>query len=73
MHGRGIAATSNARFVGAYDVDRKRAEAITARFGGCVFDSLQQLLPDPGVDAVHVLTPVQHHMPHAIESLFDGR
>lgn len=73
MHGRGLAATSNARFVGAYDVDRKKAQAITARFGGRVFDSLQQLLSDPGVDAVHVLTPVQHHVQHTIESLKAGK
>jgi predicted dehydrogenase len=73
MHGRGIAATSNGRFVGAYDVDRRRAEAITAKFGGRVFDTLQQLLAEPNVDAVHVLTPVQHHVPHAIESLKAGK
>lgn len=73
MHGRGLAATSNARLVGSYDVDRKKAETITARFGGRVFGSLQQLLSDPGVDAVHVLTPVQHHVPHAIESLKAGK
>lgn len=73
MHGRGIAAARNARLVGAYDVDREKAEKITARFGGRVFDSLQQLLADPNVDAVHVLTPVQHHVPHAIESLKAGK
>lgn len=73
MHGRGIAATPKARFIGAYDQDSRKAEAITARFGGRVFDNLQQLLTDPDVDAVHVQTPVQHHVPHAIASLEAGK
>lgn len=73
MHGRGIAATPKARFIGAYDLDSKKAEAITARFGGRVFDNLQQLLTDPDVDAVHILTPVHHHVAHAIASLKAGK
>lgn len=73
MHGRGVAAASNASFIGAYDLNRKRAEAITTKFGGRVFDSLQQVLAEPGVDAVHVLTPVDHHVPVAIESLKAGK
>lgn len=73
MHGRGIAAASNAKFIGAYDLDHKKAEAITSKFGGRVFTSLQQLLADPSVDAVHVLTPVDHHVSDAIESLKAGK
>lgn len=73
MHGRGLAAASKATLIGAYDLDCKKAEAITAKFGGRVFDSLQQLLAEPDVDAVHVLTPVPHHVAHAIASLKAGK
>jgi predicted dehydrogenase len=73
MHGRGIAAAARARFIGAYDVDRTKADAITAKFGGRVFASLQQLLAEPDVDAVHVLTPVNHHVSDAVESLRTGK
>jgi predicted dehydrogenase len=73
MHGRGIATASNARLIGAYDVNRGKAEAVTTKFGGRAFDNLQQLLADPEVDAVHVLTPVHHHVSHAIESLTAGK
>ena len=73
MHGRGITAASNARLIGAYDVGRSKAEGITTRFGGRVFDSLEQLLADPDVDAVHVLTPVQHHVPNAVASMKAGK
>lgn len=73
MHGRGLATASNARFVGAYDLNREAAESITTRFGGRVFDSLPQLLADPAVDAVHVLTPVDQHVSNAIDSLSAGK
>jgi predicted dehydrogenase len=73
MHGRGVTGVSNARFIGAYDIDPERARAIVARFGGRTFDSLQQLLSSPDVDAIHVLTPVEHHVTHAIASLEAGK
>lgn len=73
MHGRGVAALPNARLAGAYDVDREKANLIASRFGGRVFDSLEQLLSDSGVNAVHVLTPVQHHIPHALAALRAGK
>lgn len=69
MHGRGLAAVSNARLIGVYDPNRRKAKAITEKFGGRVFDDQQQLLTDPSVDAVHVLTPAQHHVSCAVESL----
>lgn len=69
MHGRGISAVPNARLVGTYDLAPEKAEAITARFGGRVFQSVQQLLSDPNVEAVHILTPEEQHLSHAIASL----
>lgn len=47
MHGRGVTAVTNARLVGTYDVDSARSHAITARFGGRVFDSLRTSSPIP--------------------------
>jgi predicted dehydrogenase len=69
MHGRGISAVPNARFIGAFDADRSRAEALVARLGGRVFEDERQLLAAPDVDAVHVLTPVEHHVSQAIACL----
>ena len=73
MHGRGLAAAANGTLIGAYDVERSKAEAITAKFGGRVFDSMEKLLADPDVDAVHVLTPVHLHVSHAVQSLKAGK
>jgi len=73
MHGRGVASVPRARFIGAYDRDAGKANALVARFGGRAFESLEQLLSDRNVDAVHVLTPTAHHVSHAIASLQAGK
>jgi predicted dehydrogenase len=73
MHGRGVTAVGNAHLVGAYDVDPAKARALTAKFGGRVFESVDQLLSAPEVDAVHVLTPVEHHLPQALACLERGK
>ncbi len=73
MHGRGVSAVGNAQLVGVYDVDLAKARALAAKFGGRVFQSVEQLLSAPDVDAVHVLTPVKHHLSHALACLEHGR
>ncbi len=73
MHGRGVSAVPNIRLVGAYDHDRQKAELITSRFGGRIFDSLEEILSDREVDAVHVLTPIDHHVSQAVASLRAGK
>lgn len=73
MHGRGVMSLPNVRFAGAYDVDPQKAKLITGRFGGRIFGSLEQLLSHPDIDAVHVLTPVQHHVSHAVAALRAGK
>jgi predicted dehydrogenase len=73
MHGRGVAANPDAALIGAYDPDVAKAEAITRKFGGRVFCSLQDLLDDPLVDAVHILTPTEHHVSTALASLNAGK
>lgn len=73
MHGRGISSVPNARFIGACDINHAKAETLVARFGGRAFDSVQRLLADPQVDAVHVLSPVEQHVSHALMCLEAGK
>ena len=73
MHGRGVAANANATLIGAYDPEIAKAQAITKKFGGRVFSTLEDLLADPLVDAVHVLTPTKHHVATALASLSAGK
>lgn len=73
MHGRGVSAGSNVRLIGAFDPDPARSAAVTAKFGGRVFATLEQLLSDPDVQAVHVLTPARHHVSAAVACLRAGK
>src|ERR1700722_1374885 len=73
MHGRGVAVNANATLIGAYDPEIAKAQAITDKFGGTVYSNLQDLLADPLVDAVHVLTPTEHHVATALASLRAGK
>lgn len=73
MHGRGVAANPAARFVGVFDPRRHRARAITRKFGGRVYSTFEQLLDDPAVEAVHVLSPAERHVPQALAALAAGK
>jgi predicted dehydrogenase len=69
MHGRGVSASPNAELVGVYDSQVARAKAVTKKFGGRVFRSLEEVLSDNSVKAVHVLTPPEGHIPVGVASL----
>jgi len=73
MHGRGLAATPNARLVGVYDPITASAKKISARFGGRARKTLDDLIHDENVEAVHVLTPTNHHVPVALKAMQAGK
>ena len=73
MHGRGVAANPRAKLIGAYDPQTRKAAALTEKFGGSVFQSVDDLLGDARIDAVHVLTPTKDHVPTALKVLGAGK
>ena len=73
MHGRGLAATSGARFMGVFDPIISNAKRIAARFSGQVYKNIEDLLGDKDVEAVHVLTPVEQHVPVALKAMQAGK
>ena len=73
MHGRGVSANSNAKFVGVYDPDKDKAAALAHRLGGRHYASLEELLGDPDVRGVHVLTPLEHHVSTAVAAMRAGK
>jgi predicted dehydrogenase len=73
MHGRGLAATPGVRLVGVYDPVPSQAKKITKKFGGRVYKHLDELLQDETVQAAHVLTPTQQHVPVALQVLRAGK
>jgi predicted dehydrogenase len=50
------------KIVGAFDLDRSRAEALTKEHGGKVYETLDAVLGDPQVEAVINLTIHQAHV-----------
>jgi predicted dehydrogenase len=60
-HAPTIKASDCAELVAVFDTDLKRAEAITADFGGKAFDNLEAMLDMPDLDAVIVATPNRFH------------
>src|ERR1044071_9841804 len=73
MHARAVAECAGAQLIGVYDLDAARAEALTARYGGRAFQSLDHLLEHPRVQAVHVLTPPAGHVAASLASLRAGK
>ena len=73
LHGRAVASCERARFLGAYDADQGRAKVLTAHHGGRSYHSLNDLVDDPAVDAVHVLTPPAGHLDAALAALRAGK
>ncbi len=73
MHARAVAACDGAELIGAYDPIPSHAEAITQQYGGQAFQTLDQLLADPAIHAVHVLTPPAAHVETALAALRAGK
>ncbi|MDR1569503.1 MAG: Gfo/Idh/MocA family oxidoreductase [Oscillospiraceae bacterium] len=56
-----------------FDIKKERAEARAAQFGGTPAESFGQVLDDPRVKAVHILTPHALHAGQALMSLSRGK
>jgi len=68
-----IAAASNARLVCVVGREPGRTTDFAARFGARAHPSLADLLADPAVQAVYLVTPNDLHAPQAIEAAAAGR
>ena len=73
MHGRGVRACPQARLVGVYDRVPSKARAVARKFGGKAYGTMAQLLKDPAVEAVHILTPLAGHLQTALAALRAGK
>src|SRR5260370_38908372 len=73
MHGRGLAATNGARFIGVYDTKSSNAKKIAAKFGGRAYKTIDDLLGDENIEAVHIVTPTNQHVPNALKAMQSGK
>ncbi|WEK51547.1 MAG: Gfo/Idh/MocA family oxidoreductase [Candidatus Kaistia colombiensis] len=64
---------AGASFAGVFDPDPERAQAFTARLGGKVYGGRDDVLADPAVDAVLVLSPNHCHFDDACAALASGK
>ncbi len=63
----------DANLVGFYDLNQARAKEISETFGGTAFDSIEDLLADPSIDAVSVCTANHTHAAITIQALQAGK
>lgn len=71
-HADTLRAIAGVELVAICDPARGNAEALAARHGAQVYDSLAALIASKTVDAVHILTPPQFHRDLAVEALQGG-
>ena len=73
LHAAAVRACSAARLVGVYDARAEQAEAVAREYGCRAARSLDELLDDPDVTAVSVVTPMEHHREPALRALAAGK
>jgi predicted dehydrogenase len=67
------AANDNAELVAVCDVVPELAEKVAAEHGVKAYTSVEELVKDPAVDAVDIVTPSVHHAAPAITAAEAGR
>ncbi len=72
-HARVFAELPGSRLIGVADLNRPRAEEVTAKHGGAAYEDYHGLLNDPSVDAVAIATPDHLHAAPTIAALAAGK
>jgi UDP-N-acetyl-2-amino-2-deoxyglucuronate dehydrogenase len=72
-HVEEVAASPSARLVAIHDVNTQAAEAQAAELGTKSYETLDELLGDPQVDAITIATPHPFHMPVALKAFEAGK
>ena len=73
LHARAVARTPGAKLVGLWNRSADRAEARAAEFGCRRYDSPADLVADPAIHAVFVLTNLESHFEYAKLALDAGK
>jgi len=72
-HMRAIEVNDNIRLVAVMDVDTERARTVASEYGARVHASLEALLNDAEVEAVHVCTPHSLHVDGVVAAADAGK
>ncbi|WP_211331255.1 Gfo/Idh/MocA family protein [Companilactobacillus insicii] len=67
------ASNKNANILGYFDFNKQRAEEIAKKYGGQVYDSVENMLADNDIDAVSVCVTNSAHASISIQALNAGK
>jgi phthalate 4,5-cis-dihydrodiol dehydrogenase len=68
-----LQAVTGIRLSAAFDVRASAREAVSTELGAATYDSLDDLLRDPNVDAVYIASPHELHAPQTIAAANAGK
>lgn len=63
----------HSQVVALYDFNQDRAKELAAGYGAKVYASVEELVADPGIDAVSICSPNNTHAPYSIMALEAGK
>ena len=73
LHAVGLRACPQAELTGIFDIDRAKAADKAKQYGCRSYNSCEDMLADPEIDAVFVLTPLDDHHDGSVLSLEAGK
>ncbi|WP_153558266.1 Gfo/Idh/MocA family protein [Roseimaritima sediminicola] len=73
FHARALADATGAQLLGCTSNRRESAEKFAAEHGGQAFDSLEEMLAAPGIDAVAICTPSGNHLDPGLAAAAAGK
>ncbi|MFA7118653.1 MAG: Gfo/Idh/MocA family oxidoreductase [Sphaerochaetaceae bacterium] len=72
-HGKAVNASKQADLLYCIDLDAKKAQEFCAVYGGTPLVDYHEILDDPSVDIVHIVTPHFTHADIAIDCMLHGK
>ena len=73
LHAAGVRSCSQAELAGIFDIDGEKSERKAQQYGCRSFSSYEEMLADPEIDAVFVLTPLEAHHDGVVLALEAGK
>jgi predicted dehydrogenase len=73
LHATGVDRCADTQLIGLWNRTAQTGRAKAESFGCCTYDTPQQLLTDPAIDAVSVLTNLETHLEYVTMALEAGK
>jgi predicted dehydrogenase len=73
IHARAIEAIAGAELRAVYNIHKEKADAFAEKYSCKSYNTLEQMLADPGIDIVCICTPSGLHLEPALKSIQAGK